>query len=223
MDVVVLPSRFVVVVVTVDDPSVLVFVVSAVVEPSATGVVTVVLPSVLVVVVDVEPSALSLVVTVEVPMQQFAASQAPVQAGALVQSDRRIMLAATHRSDENAKPDPSVSAHVRSTSQQSITPQVPVAHVIARSLLMVYPEPQTPMAVPLPSMLSHDGLASQQSDGAQDLVAHVTERSPFKWLTPLMHDENEMPLPVPAPCPSVLSHVGSTQQHSATVQPSAPH
>ena len=153
--------------------------------------------------------------------QQSIVSHAPAQAGALVQSDRRSMLATTHRSDENAKPDPSVSAHVRSTSQQSVTPQVPVAHVIARSLLMVYPEPQTPMAVPLPSMLLHDGLASQQSDIAQRLVAQVTERSPFKWLTPLTHDENKMPLP--APCPSILSHVGLTQQHSATMQPPAPH
>jgi len=128
----------------------------------------------------VDPSALLLVVTLEIPMQQSAVSHAPAQAGALVQSDRRIMPAARHKSDENAKPDPSVSAHVRSTSQQSVVPQVPVEHVITRSLLMVFPEPQTPMAVPLPSMLSHVGFASQQSDVTQGLVAHVTERSSFK-------------------------------------------
>ena len=108
--------------------------------------------------------------------QQSTVSHAPAQAGALVQSDRRSMLAATHRSDENAKPYPSVSAHVRSTSQQSVASQVPVEHVIARSLLMVYPEPQTPITVPMPSMLSHVGLASQQSEVTQGLVAHVTGR-----------------------------------------------
>jgi len=61
--------------------------------------------------------------------------------------------------------------------QQSESSHEPVAHItLARSLLRLYPEPHTAMAVPMPSMLSHVGLASQQSDVMQDLVAHVTER-----------------------------------------------
>ena len=155
--------------------------------------------------------------------QQSAVSHAPAQAEAVAQSDRRNMPAATHRPDENAKPDPSVSAHVRSTSQQSVAPQVPVAHVIARSLLMVYPDPQAPMAVPLPSMLSHVGLASQQSSATHVFEWHVTERSSFKWLTPVMHAENEMPPVTPSQFPSMLSQVGTAKQHSSMEQPSASH
>ena len=42
----------------------------------------------------------------------------PVQEGAVAQSDRRSMPAATHTSDENAVPDPSVSVHLGWSHEQ---------------------------------------------------------------------------------------------------------
>jgi hypothetical protein len=77
--------------------------------------------------------------TASTSTQQSDVSHDPAQVGAIAQSDRRNMPAATHKPDENATPDPSASTHVRSGTQVQSSASHPTVAQTVSGLDTKYP------------------------------------------------------------------------------------